>query len=67
MIGNFKPNHNKRANWKSMCITKNSREAFTNYIKNDGAFIHAFNIDNKKYYHALRQCYNTNLETESPI
>jgi hypothetical protein len=40
LVGNFKPNHNKRANWSSLCITNNSNEAFTNYIKNDGAFIH---------------------------
>ena len=67
MIGGFKPNLNKRANWSSLCITNNSSEAFTNYIKHDGAFIHAFNVDNKKYFHALKQGYKTNLETEAPI
>ncbi len=54
MIEGFKPNLNKRANWLSLCITNNSSEAFTNYVKNDGAFIHAFNVDNKKYFHALK-------------
>jgi hypothetical protein len=34
---------------------------------NDGAFIHSFNIDDKRYYHALKQGYETNLENESPI
>ena len=66
-MGNFKPNHNKRANWSSLCITTNSNEAFTNYIKHDGAFIHSFNVDNKRYYHALKQGYKTNLENEIPI
>ena len=32
LIGNFKPNNNKRPNWSSLCITNNSNEAFTNYI-----------------------------------
>ena len=67
MIGGFKPNLNKRANWSSLCITNNSAEAFTNYVKHDGAFIQAFNVNNKKYFHALKQGYKTNLETESPI
>ena len=67
LIGNFKPNHNKRANWSSLCITNNSNEAFTNYIKNDGAFIHSFKVDDKRYYHALKQGYKTNLENEIPI
>jgi 5-methylcytosine-specific restriction enzyme A len=67
MIGGFKPNLNKRANWSSLCITNNSSEAFTNYVKNDGAFIHAFNVDDKKYFHALKQGYKTNLETEAPV
>jgi deoxyadenosine/deoxycytidine kinase len=67
LIGNFKPNHNKRPNWSSICITNNSNEAFTNFIKNDGAFIHSFNINETKYYHALKQGYKTNIENEAPI
>ena len=66
-VGNFKPNLNKRVNWSSLCITNNSSEAFTTYINHDGAFIHSFMIDGKVYYHALKQRYTTNLETESPI
>ena len=65
MIGNFKHNLNRRANWGSLCIT--SSEAFTNYIKHDGAFIHAFNVDDKKYFYVLKQKYKTNLETGEPI
>jgi hypothetical protein len=45
MIGNFKPNVNKRANWKSMCITSNSCESFENYMKKDGGFIHTMKIN----------------------
>ena len=67
MIGNFKPNVNKRANWKSMCITSDSCESFQNYINNDGCFIHMMNINDKKYYHVLKQFNKTNMETESPI
>ena len=58
---------NKRPNWSSLCITNNSNEAFTNYIKNNGAFIHSFNVDDKRYYHALKQGYKTNMENENPI
>ena len=67
LVGNFKPNHNKHPNWSSLCITNSSNEAFTNYFKNDGAFIHSFNVDNKRYYHALKQGYKTNLENKIPI
>ena len=67
MVGEFKPNLNKRANWKSLCITNNSSEAFTNYINHDGAFMHSFKIKDKKYYHTYKQGYKTNLENEVPI
>ena len=66
-VGEFKPNVTKRANWKSLCITNNSSEAFTNYINNDGAFMHSFKIKDKKYYHTYKQGYKTNLENEIPI
>ncbi len=67
LIGNLKPNHNKGPNWSSLCITNNSNAASTHYIKKDGAFIHSFNVDDKRYYHALKQEYKTNMETEIPI
>ena len=67
MIGNFKPNLNKRVNWSSLCITNNSSEAFTNYINNDGAFIQSFMIEDQLYYHTLKKKFATNLETEAPI
>ncbi len=67
LIGIFKPNNNKRPNWSSLYITNNSNEAFTNYIKNNGALIHSFIVHDKKYYHALKQGYRTNMENEIPI
>jgi hypothetical protein len=60
-------NHNILLKWSSICITNYSNEAIIIYIKNDGAFIHSFCVDNKKYYHALKQGYTTNLGNEIPI
>jgi hypothetical protein len=47
IIGSFKPNYNQRPSWSSICVTNNRNEAFTNYLKNDAAFIHSFNIITK--------------------
>ena len=66
MIGAFKPN-SKREHWKSLCITNNSCEAFNNYIKNKGCFIHPMNINDKLYYHVLNKTEKTNMETEAPL
>ena len=67
MIGNFKPNLNKRERWNSKTFTSNSCEAFNTYLNNRGSFIDVKIINNTKYYHTFEKVYNTNLETESPI
>jgi hypothetical protein len=67
MIGNFKPNLNKRERWNSKTFTSNSCEAFNTYLNNKGCFIDVKTINNTKYYHTFEKQFNTNLETESPI
>jgi uncharacterized protein YfcZ (UPF0381/DUF406 family) len=65
MIGNFKPNLNKREHWNSKTFTSNSCEAINTYLNNKGCFIDVKTIDNTKYYHTFEKVFNTNLETES--
>jgi hypothetical protein len=67
MIGNFKPNLNKRERWNSKTFTSNSCDAFNTYLKYKGCFIDVKTINNTKYYHTFEKVFNTNLETESPI
>ena len=67
LIGSFQPNLTRNQKWKSICIQKNSYNAYEHYVKNDGCFIETFDINDETYYH----CYNkeaiTKLETEAPI
>jgi len=67
MIGNFKPNLNKREIWFSKSFSESSCDAFNTYVKYQGCFIDVKTINNKRYYHTFQKAYNTNLETESPI
>ncbi len=67
MIGNIKPNLNKRERWHSKTFTSNSCEAFNTYLNNKGCFIDVKPINNTKYYHTFEKGFNTDLETESPI
>jgi primosomal protein N' len=67
MIGNFKPNLNKREHWNSKTFTSNSCEAFNTFLKYKGCFIDVKTINDKKYYHTFEKTYNTNLENQSPI
>jgi len=67
MIGNFKPNLNKREHWNSKIFTSNSCEAFNTYITYKGCFIDVKTINDKKYYHTFEKTYNSNLENQSPI
>ncbi len=67
MIGNFKPNLNKRERWNSKTFTSNSCEAFNTYLNIKGCFIYVKTTNNTKYCHTLEKIFNTNLETESPI
>ncbi len=67
MIGNFKPNLNKREIWFSKSFSESSCDAFNNYVNFHGYFIDVRTINNKRYYHTFQKAYNTNLETEAPI
>ena len=67
MIGNFKPNLNKREKWISKTFSSNSCDAFNTYLSYNGCFINVMNINNTRYYHTFEKVYNTNLENQSPI
>ena len=64
-IGAFKPKI--RESWKSKFITTDLNEAYNEYLKLDGAFIHRKEIADE-YYYQLFDVYTTEKnETESPI
>ncbi len=63
MIGNFKPNLNKRERRNSKTFTSNICEAFNTYFNNTGCFIDVKTINDTKYYHTFENVFNTNLET----
>ena len=67
MIGNFKPNLNKRETWYSKSFSESSCDAFNTFVNHQCCFIDVKTINNKKYYHTFKKSYSTNLETESPI
>jgi len=67
MIGNFKPNINKRETWFSKSFSESSCEAYNTFVNHQGCFIDVKTINDKKYYHTFKKSYSTNLETESPI
>jgi hypothetical protein len=55
MIGNFKPNLNKREHWNSKTFTSNSCEAFNTFLNYKGCFIDVKTINDKKHYHAFEK------------
>jgi len=67
MIGNFKPNLNKREKWHSKVFTNNSCDAFNSYLKFKGCFIDVKTINDNKYYHTFEKSYSSNLETQAPL
>ena len=67
MIGNFKPNVNKRERWISKTFSSSSCDAFNTYLNYKGSFIDVKIINDKRYYHTFEKIYNTSLETEAPI
>lgn len=67
MIGRFKPNLNKNVQWKSICITANTCEAYEQFLQNKAYFIEVITINNIKYFHVYKEILKTNIETEKPI
>jgi hypothetical protein len=67
MIGRFKPNLNKNIQWKSICITANTCEAYEQFLQNKAYFIEVITINNIKYFHVYKEILKTNIETEKPI
>ncbi len=57
MIGNFKPNLNKREHWNSRTITSNSCEAFNTDINYKDCYIDVKTINDKKYHHTFEKTY----------
>ena len=55
MIGSFKPNLNNNINWKSICITANSCEAYEQFIKNKGCFIEVIKIIDVRFLHVYKE------------
>jgi hypothetical protein len=67
MVGNFKPNMNKRELWISKIFTGDSCEAFDTYLKQKSCFIDVVKIEDKLYYHTFNKINKTIMETEQPI
>ena len=67
MIGRFKPNLNKNVQWKSVCITSSTCEAYEQFLQNKGCFIEVIKINDVKYFHVYKEIFKTNIETEKPI
>ena len=67
MIGKLKPNLNKQQQWKSVCMTSNSCEAYNQFLLNHGCFIEIININDVKYFHVYKELLKSNIETEKPI
>ena len=65
MIGCFKPK--ARENWKSLCITRSSNEAYNRFLTLNGSFIQVHNIDNEDFYQVFNKYFTETDETESPI
>jgi hypothetical protein len=55
MIGNFKPNLNKRERWNSKIFTSNRCDAFNTYLKHKGCFIDVKTINNTTYFHTFEK------------
>jgi len=53
--------------WKSICITANSSEAYHQFIQNKGCFIEVITINSTKFFHVYKEILKTNIESEKPI
>ena len=57
MIGNFKPNLNKRETWYSKSFSESSCDAFNTFVNHQCCFIDVKTINYKKYYHTFQKSY----------
>ena len=66
-IGALKPNANKNRSYKTICIQRNSFNAYELYVKNEGCFIEQYEINNEKFYHVYKNIECSKVESEAPI
>ena len=67
MIGNFKPNIDKHVSTETIGILNNERAAMYHYLNTKSSFIKRFTIENKNYFHVLKNTKNYKMDTEAPI
>ena len=67
MIGSFNYNQDKHENWRSVCITQSSNEAYAQFLMNDAHFIDVMNIDGVRYFHVFKKFLSSKIEIKSHI
>ena len=67
MIGGFKPNTQKKVNWRSVHVTESKIEALQFSIQYEGSYIDTFVSNNKLFFHVFAPSKTTNIETERPL
>jgi DNA polymerase III delta prime subunit len=67
MIGGFKPNTQKKVNWRSVHVTESKIEALQYSLQYEGSFMSSFVSNNKLFFHVFAPNKTTNIETERPL
>jgi hypothetical protein len=67
MIGCFKPNTQKKVNWRSVHVTESKIEALQYSLQYEGSFMSSFVSNNKLFFHVFAPNKTTNIETERPL
>jgi hypothetical protein len=63
MIGGFKPNTQKKVNWRSVHVTESKIEALQYSLQYEGSFMSSFVSNNKLFFHVFAPSKTTNIET----
>jgi 5-methylcytosine-specific restriction enzyme A len=67
MIGGFKPNTQKKVNWRSVHVTESKIEVLQYSLQYEGSFMSSFVSNNKLFFHVFAPSKTTNIETERPL
>jgi 5-methylcytosine-specific restriction enzyme A len=67
MIGGFKPNTQKKVNWRSVHVTESKIESLQYSLQYEGSFMSSFVSNNKLFFHVFAPSKTTNIETERPL
>jgi 5-methylcytosine-specific restriction enzyme A len=67
MIGGFKPNTQKKVNWRSVHVTESKIEALQYSLQYEGSFMSSFVSNNKLFFHVFAPSKTTNIETKRPL